>query len=92
MGDITGILQTIFDFVGINLLGSTVLLGIFFLVILLILLMQMGASRFIVLAFMIPLLIVMASSGWITQSWLIGLGIIMMAILLYFVFSRMGIE
>jgi hypothetical protein len=93
MSNITGVLDNIFNFFSINLFGSTVLFSMFLLVILMIFLFQMGASRFVLLAFIVPLLIILTNqAGWITDSWIGYAGMILVAFLLFIILRRIFSE
>jgi len=89
MAGISQVLDRIFQYLGIDLLGSTVLLGIVLLALLIVFLFQMGATRFVTLAFVVPLLLILTlEAGWITQTWIAGLGAIFLAVLFYIILRR----
>lgn len=90
---ISDILNRIFDYIGIDLLGASVLFGLFLVGLLLIFLFQMGASRFVVMAFVVPLLLILTvSSGWIPQTWIAGLGAVFLTVLLFIILRRIYVD
>lgn len=94
MTGISTILNNVFNFFSVDLFGSTVIFSILLLILLIVLLFQMGATRFVVMAFVVPLLAVLTfGSGWITQTWIGFLGLILIAIFgLMFILRRLFIE
>lgn len=88
MTDISGIISNIFNFFSIDLFGSTVIFSMFLIAILMIFLFQMGASRFVMLAFVVPLMIILSrEAGWM-DSWIGIAGMLLVAFLLLIILRR----
>ncbi len=89
MTNITGIFGNIQNFFAVDMFGTYLLFALFLIGLLIILLFLMGAGRYVVIAFIIPLLTVLTTgSGWISKTWIGTLGFIFGGILLYFMYKR----